>query len=159
MLLQQIRLSAYHNQRLCDNAPWRHLQGSCNYHACAIKWASYQMHHNQKVNFIEHVSKSLMYHRGPRGGGTSKAVKPLMHWASGPSPTFSIYWRNQIENWMRETKYMEDGDHSFIEIALLPTAIKYNCHYSSNWKLKVLLCLSSSCSIFYFILILVKTNL
>jgi len=135
MLLQQIRLSADHNQRWCDSAPWKHLQGSCIHGACVMKWESYQMHHNQKEKATVWVSSKLSYHRGPRGGGTSRAMKPLMHWASGPSPTFSIYWRNQIQNWMRDTKYMKHGNRSFIEIVLLPTAIKYNYHYLSSWKL------------------------
>lgn len=34
---------------------------------------------------------SSKYHRGPRGGGTSNAVKPLMHWAAAPSPTLRTY--------------------------------------------------------------------
>jgi len=39
----------------------------------------------------------LMYQIGPRGGGTSIATKPLMHWAAGPSPTLSMYWINKTE--------------------------------------------------------------
>ena len=36
-------------------------------------------------------SKRETYHRGPRGGATSKAVNPLMHWAATPSPTSRTY--------------------------------------------------------------------
>ena len=32
-----------------------------------------------------------IYQRGPRGGATSSAIKPLMHCAAAPSPTFRIY--------------------------------------------------------------------
>lgn len=32
-----------------------------------------------------------IYQRGPRGGGISSAVKPLIHCATGPSPIFSTY--------------------------------------------------------------------
>lgn len=34
------------------------------------------------------------YQRGPRGGGTSRVVNPLMHWATSPSPTLRTYWWN-----------------------------------------------------------------
>jgi hypothetical protein len=37
------------------------------------------------------------YQRGPRGGGMSIAVNPLMHWAADPSPTFRIYCTTERE--------------------------------------------------------------
>jgi hypothetical protein len=47
------------------------------------------------------TSKEINYQRGPRGGGMSMAVKPLMHWAAAPSPTFRTYCiikENKISN-------------------------------------------------------------
>ncbi|MFS7920996.1 hypothetical protein Hanom_Chr03g00231411 [Helianthus anomalus] len=38
----------------------------------------------------EVISIQTRYQRGPRGGATSKAVKPLMHCATSPSPTLRI---------------------------------------------------------------------
>lgn len=32
------------------------------------------------------------HQRGPRGGGMSKATKPLMHCAADPSPILRMYW-------------------------------------------------------------------
>lgn len=46
----------------------------------------------------------IIYHRGPRGGGMSIAVKPLMHWAACPSPTFRIYWIIIMMNQFSENK-------------------------------------------------------
>lgn len=40
------------------------------------------------------TTKARYYQRGPRGGGTSRAVNPLMHWATSPSPTLRTYWSN-----------------------------------------------------------------
>lgn len=46
---------------------------------------------NGKLTWME------LYQRGPRGGGMSIAIKPLMHWAVGPSPTFIMYWWHHPE--------------------------------------------------------------
>jgi hypothetical protein len=43
---------------------------------------------NQKRQ--EHNGR-ILYQSGPRGGGMSIAVKPLMHWVAPPSLTFRIY--------------------------------------------------------------------
>ena len=40
---------------------------------------------------FESFDKKIIYQRGPRGGGISKAVKPLMHWAAEPWPTLRMY--------------------------------------------------------------------
>lgn len=38
------------------------------------------------------------YHKGPRGGGMSKGINPLMHWAASPSPTLRMYYHITIED-------------------------------------------------------------
>jgi len=40
---------------------------------------------------LKRFVENMMYQRGPRGGGISKAVKPLMHWAAEPWPTLRMY--------------------------------------------------------------------
>jgi len=44
-----------------------------------------------KKKLCYRVIDSMVYQRGPRGGATSRAIKPLMHCATGPSPTFRTY--------------------------------------------------------------------
>lgn len=41
--------------------------------------------------------RRIIYQRGPRGGGISIAVKPLMHWVAAPSPTFRIYCTTEMK--------------------------------------------------------------
>jgi hypothetical protein len=49
------------------------------------------------TNLVFH-SGARFYQRGPRGGGISIAVNPLMHWAACPSPTFRMYCITKREN-------------------------------------------------------------
>jgi len=35
--------------------------------------------------------KKLIYHNGPRGGGTSRAINPLRQTSVMPSPVLKIY--------------------------------------------------------------------
>lgn len=59
--------------------------------------------------------KRLMYQIGPRGGGISIAVKPLMHWAAGPSPTLSMYWIKPNRELNEDKRKHETGQHSCIK--------------------------------------------
>lgn len=52
------------------------------------------------------VIESKVYQRGPRGGATSRAIKPLMHCATGPSPTFRTYCSHHTS-----TNRLVDGDN------------------------------------------------
>jgi hypothetical protein len=65
--------------------------------------------HNRHVSLFcvliprisENIRRVLFYQRGPRGGGTSIAANPLMHWVASPSPIFRMYWATEIKS---ETK-------------------------------------------------------
>lgn len=71
--------------------------------------------------------RNFTYQRGPRGGGISIAVKPLMHWATGPSPTLSMYWINQTETeWGHENIRGKNLSNS-------PFLYHINCEYSRDW--------------------------
>lgn len=54
----------------------------------ALQHSTVNDKHHRKL--VSHDCSSK-YQRGPRGGGTSKAVNPLMHWAAAPSPTLRTY--------------------------------------------------------------------
>lgn len=90
-LLQQTLIADSRSRTPCDTDPWRHHPRSC-----IVNSNTYEVIHKHLINdiyicLVDGMIKKRGYHKGPRGGGTSSAINPLMHWATGPSPTRRTY--------------------------------------------------------------------
>lgn len=93
-LMQNLRSqhSSCRRQRRCGMLPWRHHPVSCmpERNRCReiqISWEQTRKH----LISNNSASSALSYQRGPTGGGMSKDVNPLIHWAMNPSPTLRMY--------------------------------------------------------------------
>lgn len=68
---------------------------------------------------------SRNYQSGPRGGGTSRAVNPLMHCAAAPSPTLRMYCNHRS----RQTHY---AYYCMINV-LFKDEVNHNLYPRKGW--------------------------
>jgi hypothetical protein len=47
--------------------------------------------HAASIHMLYMKTAKIRYHRGPLGGGISRAINPLMQIVAGPSPVLRIY--------------------------------------------------------------------
>lgn len=94
--LLQTQSARCQSQTLCGTLPWRRRPGSWHGSRSQRRQGRLPLHPwRPSLLNLERIKGGGDYQRGPRGGGTSSAPKPLRQMVAPPSSTFKTYYKRK----------------------------------------------------------------